>query len=130
MGPQILVVDDEAHITRAISMKLSRAGYVVEVATNGREALLAIQRQMPDLLITDCQMPVMDGVELCQNLRNDAACQSLPIIMLTAKGYELCEKSVTPQLQLNKLLVKPFSPRELLKIVQQYCPLQNSSVSH
>lgn len=129
MGPRIIICDDEVHITRAINMKLSRAGYLVESTCNGQEALLAIQRERPHLLITDCQMPVMDGIELCQTLRADPTTSALPIIMLTAKGYELCDQMSLVELNLKHMLVKPFSPRELLKFVQEICPVQPSIAS-
>ncbi|MEX0717044.1 MAG: response regulator [Planctomycetaceae bacterium] len=118
MPQRILVVDDEVHITRAVQMKLSRAGYDIETAPDGQAAWESFQRSPPDLLISDCQMPRMGGIELCRRIRETPGCEQLPIILLTAKGYELDEDGVVLDLWLSALIGKPFSPRELLETVQ------------
>jgi CheY-like chemotaxis protein len=69
-------------------MKLSKAGYEVETASNGQDGLEAIQRELPVLVITDCQMPRMGGLELIRKLREQPETANLPVILLTAKGYE------------------------------------------
>lgn len=117
MTQRILVCDDETHITIAVSMKLKRAGFQVETASDGQAAWEIIQRDPPDLLLTDCQMPRMDGLELCQHIRNHEATRHLPILMLTAKGYELDQNVLLGELGIRELIVKPFSPRELLQSV-------------
>jgi DNA-binding response OmpR family regulator len=66
MSHRILVCDDESHITLAVSMKLKRAGYVVQTAADGVAAWEIILRDTPDLLLTDCQMPRLDGIGLCR----------------------------------------------------------------
>lgn len=119
MTHRIVVCDDEAHIARAVSMKLRKAGFSVETAADGRLALAAIDRELPDLLITDCQMPRMGGVELCQRLRERTDTANLPIILLTAKAYELEHETIQMELWLSHILHKPFSPRELLEVVRQ-----------
>lgn len=119
MPHRILVVDDEVHITRAVQMKLARAGFEIEIASDGQAAWEAFQRQRPDLLITDCQMPRMGGLELCRRIRATAGCEHLPIILLTAKGYELEDENVALDLWLSAVMGKPFSPRELLETVKE-----------
>ena len=118
MSQRILVCDDEAYITRSIQMKLSRAGYDVQTASDGKEALDFIQQDAPALLITDCQMPRIDGLELCRLLRDDSATADLPVILLTAKSYELDHDQLRSELKVLHIVMKPFSPRELLKLVQ------------
>jgi CheY-like chemotaxis protein len=80
MSTRLVVCDDEVHITRTISMKLSKAGFDVETACDGQAALEAIQRELPALVITDCQMPRMGGgvnfVADCANNRKPPTCQS------------------------------------------------------
>lgn len=117
---RIIVCDDESHITLSISMKLKRAGFEVETASDGQVALEAVERDTPDMLITDYQMPRMDGLELCRELRSREGTRDLPIILLTAKGFELDEDGLTDELQFSSVVVKPFSPRELLRLVQEH----------
>lgn len=119
MKYRILACDDESYITRSISMKLAKAGYEVATAANGEEALESIRESMPALLITDCQMPRMNGVDLCSRLRTDPATENLPVILLTAKGYELNHNEIQSTLGVSYIMAKPFSPRELLRLVNQ-----------
>ncbi len=119
MSSRIVVADDESHITRAINMKLSKAGFDIETASDGQVAWEAIEREIPAMLITDYQMPRLDGLELCRRVRADEATKDLPILLLTAKGFELDEEQMRAEYGISKIVVKPFSPRELLKIVHE-----------
>ena len=115
----VLLCDDEVHILRAAQFKLQRGGYTIRTAPDGQEAWESIQRERPDLVITDLQMPRLNGLELAQRIRGDARTRDLPVILLTAKGYELARDEVIDSLGLAALLTKPFSPRELLQLVKQ-----------
>lgn len=115
----VLLCDDEFHILRAAEFKLRRAGFEVSCASDGLEALQKIEQQLPDALITDCQMPRMNGIQLIQQLRARPETSQLPIIMLTAKGYELPVEELKSQFGVADIIAKPFSPRELLKRVEQ-----------
>ncbi|MCH8830145.1 MAG: response regulator, partial [Planctomycetes bacterium] len=106
MSQYILVCDDESYITRSISMKLTKAGYEVRTSSDGREALEAIQSDLPALLITDCQMPRMDGMELCRLLREDPCSENLPIILLSAKVYELEALELKTELRNSPIVPK------------------------
>src|SRR3954466_4257756 len=117
MAQQILLCDDEIHILRAAEFKLSRAGYNVRCAGNGLEAWEEIQRAKPDILITDCQMPRLDGLGLCKKIRENADTRDIPVLMLTAKGYELSHRELYEELGILAVIAKPFSPRELLQRV-------------
>ena len=98
---------------------MRKAGFAVETYSNGERAWEAIRREPPALVITDCQMPGgMDGLQLCRLIRDDSRFSQVPIIMLTSKGYELSESILQQDLQLSALIGKPFSPRELIKLVQ------------
>ena len=119
MNLRIVACDDEAHISRAVSMKLRKAGFDVETAPDGQAALEAIQRQSPALLVTDCQMPRMNGIELCRHLRAQEEYADLPIILLTAKGFELDHEQLKDELKLAAIVMKPFSPRELVGMVRE-----------
>jgi DNA-binding response OmpR family regulator len=115
----VLLCDDEVHILRAAEFKLKRAGFVVRCASDGMEAWELIQAECPDILITDCQMPRMDGMQLVQRVREDPRSARLPIIMLTAKGFELTHRELAERWGIAALLSKPFSPREILRCVEQ-----------
>jgi two-component system, OmpR family, alkaline phosphatase synthesis response regulator PhoP len=121
MSYRVLLCDDEVHILRAAEFKLSRAGYEVRCATNGLEAWDEIQRQKPDVLVTDCQMPRLDGLGLCEKIRQQPELHDLPIFMLTAKGYELSTSELKEKFGILQIIAKPFSPRELLRSVDEVC---------
>jgi len=115
---RIVACDDHAHITCTLDMTLRKAGFAVETYPSGELALEAIRREPPALIITDCQMPGgMDGLQLCRLIREDSRCHQIPIIVLTSKGYELYERQLQRDLQVSALIGKPFSPRELTKLV-------------
>jgi two-component system, OmpR family, alkaline phosphatase synthesis response regulator PhoP len=117
MTKSILLCDDEVHILRAAEFKLRKGGYEVRIAADGQEAWEAIQQRKPDILITDCQMPRMDGFGLVQKVRESAETADLPIFMLTAKGFELSHDDLAAKWNVRAVIAKPFSPRELLQMV-------------
>ena len=119
MPRNLLLCDDEVHIVRAAEFKFRKAGYTVRCASNGEEAWAEIQQCKPDLLITDCQMPYLDGPSLCARIRANPETKDLPVLMLTAKGFELQHTDTAKQLGILAVIAKPFSPRELLEQVEQ-----------
>ncbi|MEM8783519.1 MAG: response regulator [Planctomycetota bacterium] len=116
--PLVLVCDDESHIVHVVSLKLRNAGYEVQTAQDGAEGLELARQRTPDLLITDYQMPRMNGVELCAAFREDAALAKVPAMMLTARGFRLDPLEVR-RARIAEVLSKPFSPREVLSKVQE-----------
>lgn len=118
MRPRVLVCDDEPHINRTISFRLRKSGFDVETVDNATAAWDALEREAPDLLISDCQMPGADGLALCRRIREDFRFTDLPIVLLTAKSYELPTKVLQRDLQISAIVDKPFSPRNLLQLVQ------------
>ena len=118
MAQRILVCDDEAHILHAVTFKLSTGGFDVVQACNGCEAIAWLELHTPDLVITDYQMPLVDGFGLCQFLRSRPETAEVPIIMLTAKALELSEEAVKEQFRIEAVLMKPFSPRGLLEMAR------------
>lgn len=119
MAKRILLCDDEIHILRAAEFKLKRAGFDVRTARDGQAAWEAIQIEKPDVLITDYQMPRLDGFGLVQRVRQDPATEDLPVLMLTAKGYELSQEELAEKWDVVAVIAKPFSPRELLRLVEE-----------
>jgi two-component system alkaline phosphatase synthesis response regulator PhoP len=116
MGKKIVVADDESHILHVVSMKLSNAGYEVLTAVDGEEALELCRSEKPDMVITDFQMPVMTGLELCKTLRQEGF--MAPVLMLTARGFDIGASDMASA-RIADVLSKPFSPREVLGKVQQ-----------
>ena len=84
-----LVVDDEIHIVQVVAIKLRNNGFEVTTAENGAIALDLAKKIKPDIVVTDYQMPVMTGLELIENLRQDAATADIPVVMLTARGFAI-----------------------------------------
>lgn len=114
---KVLVVDDEIHIVHVVAIKLRNNGYEVISAENGVQALEFVQAEKPDIVVTDFQMPIMNGLELIEKLRQDKATEFLPVILLTARGFAVTDEQ-RQQLQVSAVLSKPFSPKELLRSIE------------
>jgi Response regulators consisting of a CheY-like receiver domain and a winged-helix DNA-binding domain len=118
MAKRILLCDDEAHILRAAEFKFKRAGYEVVCAFDGQEGWERLLEHRPDIVVTDCQMPRLNGLQLAERIRSTPETAGLPVIMLSAKGFELSETEIREKFGINTLLAKPFSPRELFRRVE------------
>lgn len=113
MQKTILIVDDEPAIREMVAFALRRDNYRVEQAGDAAEALEAVTRQVPDLILLDWMLPGGSGLSLARRWRRDASLREVPIIMLTARGEE--DDRVTGlESGVDDYVVKPFSPRELL----------------
>lgn len=130
--PTILIVDDEEDIRELISVSLMREeDYKLLEAVNGLEALQLARATRPDLIILDLMLPEMDGLTVYKNLREDARTNSIPVIMLTARG-RLEEKILGLGLGADDYMAKPFSPKELMlrvrNLLRRTNPNQGSNV--
>ena len=112
--PTILVVDEEPSISEVVSIYLRRAGYQVTVARDGREALDALEKEPPDLVVLGLMLPEVDGLEITRRLRADG---DTPIIMLTARREE-ADRIAGLEMGADDYVVKPFSPQELVSRVK------------
>jgi DNA-binding response OmpR family regulator len=110
---RILIVEDDRDIADLIVHYLKLAGHDADVLTSGAEALPAVRRQVPDVLILDRMLPALDGLEVCRAMRSDPATASVPIIMLTARAEE-ADRIVGLELGADDYVTKPFSPKELV----------------
>ncbi len=119
MKGRVLLCDDEVTILRAGAIKLVRAGYAVEEAFDGEEAWTKILANPPDVLVTDLQMPRLTGLELIARVRSHPQLAAVRIVLLTAKGYELPCEELRQKWSIDRILDKPFSPRELLQLVER-----------
>ncbi len=118
MSRRILVVDDESHILHVLSLKLRNSGFLVDTAVDGEDALHQIAAMAPDLVITDLQMPYVNGLELCRRLADESTTADIPVIILTARGYALGDEAAGLH-NVRQLVSKPFSPRTILEQVHR-----------
>jgi DNA-binding NarL/FixJ family response regulator len=116
MSKRLLVVDDEPNLLRAVAACLKAAGYEVSTARSGREALLQLAEAVPDLVVSDIRMPVMDGYQLARQLRGSPRTALVPIVFLTAKD-ETVDRIEGFRAGIDAYLTKPFEPEELIAVV-------------
>jgi DNA-binding response OmpR family regulator len=117
VGKRVLVVDDEPNIVMSLEFLMARAGFEVQVARNGREALDALEGAAPDLLLLDVMMPELDGYEVCERIRARPEWNGTKIVMLTARGREV-ERERGLALGADAYVTKPFSTRDLVDKVK------------
>jgi DNA-binding response OmpR family regulator len=113
MSKKILVADDEPNIVTALEFLLQRNGYDVRVARNGEEALNAIERDPPDLVLLDIMMPIRSGYEVCKRIRERPEWAHMKVVMLSAKGRDV-EVAKGMGIGADLYVTKPFSTRELV----------------
>ncbi len=116
MSKRLLVVDDEPNLLRAVAAVLRDEGFEVSTARGGREALVAVTKNLPDLIVSDVRMPGMDGFELARRLRRAPNFALLPIIFLTAKD-ETEDRVEGFRAGVDVYLTKPFEPDELVAVI-------------
>ncbi len=118
MAKRIMTVDDSASVRQMVSFTLQNEGYQVVEAGDGQEALGKLMGEQVDLLITDLNMPKMDGNELIREVRKIDALRFVPIIMLTSESQE-AKKAEGKAAGATGWIVKPFKPEQLLGVVKR-----------
>lgn len=116
---RVLIAEDSRVIADVIRFNLTRAGYEVETVANGALAWERLLAAPFDLLITDFQMPELDGDELCRRLRLCPLNDEIPVILISSKGFELDLPAIQTELGIAEVLYKPFSPRQIVDLVRQ-----------
>ncbi len=106
---RVLVVDDDSALAEVVARYLEREGFEVDLATDGATGLALALETLPDLVVLDLMLPVLDGLEVCRRLRQAAP---IPVVMLTARGEE-DDRIAGLELGADDYVTKPFSPREL-----------------
>ena len=118
MSKTIMTVDDSASVRQMVSFTLRDAGYEVVEATDGRDALAKVGGQTLSMVITDLNMPNLDGIGLIRELRAKPACKFIPIIMLTTES-QVEKKQEGKNAGATGWIVKPFKPDQLLAVVKK-----------
>jgi two-component system, OmpR family, alkaline phosphatase synthesis response regulator PhoP len=117
MPMRVLVVEDDLDIQQLVARYLRKAGFEVEVAASGRDALRLIGERPPDLLVLDLMLPEVDGIEICRRVRATQQTAELPIVMLTARAEE-ADRIAGLEIGADDYISKPFSPNELVARVR------------
>jgi DNA-binding response OmpR family regulator len=118
MPNRVVVVDDDKEVQEIVTFALSRSGFEVVVASNGQQLQDVLATATPDLIILDVMMPGLDGYQIFGNLRNNAATQHVPVIIMTAHAEHIYER-ISLDLGAAVHITKPFHPLELVGKVQE-----------
>jgi two-component system phosphate regulon response regulator PhoB len=111
---RVLIVDDEASLVDVLVYNFTKEGFDVATASDGREALQKCRMQVPDLVILDLMLPVMDGLQVCRQIRSDPRLRDVRVLMLTAKGEET-DEIVGFHMGADDYVAKPFRTRPLVE---------------
>jgi DNA-binding response OmpR family regulator len=115
--PLILLADDEPHITHVMARAVRSAGFEVITAEDGEEAFELAAERLPDLIVTDLQMPYMSGIELAEKLFGRKELAGIPVILLSARGYVVSEESGRMN-NIRLTLEKPFSAKNVVEQIR------------
>lgn len=114
---KILVVEDSFAVKKRLCLALENAGFLIDTAANGKEAWMKSRRKQFDIIVTDEQMPIMSGQELCRRLRSDKRYEKTPIIFLTAAREKL---DPLEMLHVQAIFDKPFNPQLIVNFIDAY----------
>jgi chemosensory pili system protein ChpA (sensor histidine kinase/response regulator) len=118
-APLVLVVDDSLTVRRVTQRLLVREGYRVALAKDGMDAMERLAEERPAIMLSDIEMPRMDGFDLVRNVRADARLAGLPVVMITSRIAQK-HRDYAAELGVDHYLGKPYSEDELLQLVARY----------
>ncbi|QEG38575.1 response regulator [Roseimaritima ulvae] len=121
-APLILIAEDNPGLARVLSYKLRASGFQTSVANDGTAAWQQFQDCQPDAVLSDHEMPGMTGVELCEQIRRSTTHAGVPFILVTGRQLELQATGIVEQLDIQALFAKPFSPKDIVRTLQQCLP--------
>ena len=121
-----MVVDDSLTVRKITSRLLTREGYEVLLAKDGVDALDQLREVVPDVILSDIEMPRMDGFELLRNIRGDARLAAIPVIMITSRTAEK-HRNLALEIGASDYLGKPYDEEQLLALIARYIPVRASS---
>jgi chemosensory pili system protein ChpA (sensor histidine kinase/response regulator) len=118
-APLVMVVDDSLTVRRVTQRLLAREGYRVVLAKDGLDALERLAEEKPAIVLSDIEMPRMDGFDLVRNIRSDARLRELPVIMITSRIAQK-HRDYAAELGVDHYLGKPYSEEDLLALISRY----------
>ena len=116
-NPTVLIIEDDRSLANVLEYNLTNAGYQAHCAYDGQDGVSQARLKLPDLIVLDIMIPIIDGLEVCRQLRSIPETQSIPIIMLTAKGEE-SDQLVGFSVGADDYVVKPFSVKILMERIK------------
>lgn len=119
MNRRLLYIEDEPEMIELVKLILARRGFEVIGAIGGREGLESVHKLLPDLVLLDLMMPDMDGWDVYQQMKADAATQKIPVIVVTAKAQSIDKVLGLHIAKVDDYISKPFSPNELVESVEK-----------
>lgn len=119
MAKSVLVVDDEPNIVLSLEFLMKQSGYDVRTASDGEQALAAVESNPPDLILLDVNMPKCNGYEVCEAVRAHPEWNAIRIVMLTAKGRDI-EREKGLALGADDYITKPFATQEVVQKVRDF----------
>lgn len=123
---RLLLVDDEPHVTIVLSRKLEREGYEVQTARDGEEGYRTAATYRPDLVVSDLQMPRVDGLGMARLLAGDPATAKIPILMLSGRGF-LLDKELAKSTRIVRVLEKPFAASDIIRCAGEILSAQSDT---
>lgn len=121
MTTRVLIAEDEPHIVESLSFVLRRSGYEVSSVLDGEEAMQRIRSERPDMVILDVMLPKLNGFEVLKQVKSDPLLQSIPVIILTAKG-QAHDRRMAEEIGVDGFMTKPFSNRDIVDEVRRLTP--------
>lgn len=119
MLKKILIVDDEPDILTVTTYRLEKLGYEISTAIDGREALNVVHKETPDLIFLDLLLPIINGYEVCKQIKADERLKRIPVVLFTASVvHDILEK--VKETGADDYLLKPFTPEDLLEKVRRF----------
>lgn len=112
--PKVFIVDDEADVVRLLQFRFEKEGFETITASDGQTAVSMVESEMPDLVLLDIMMPLMDGMEVLRQIRSRRRTSKIPVIMLTAKTASITVDEAR-QLWVSDYIMKPFDPEVLVR---------------
>lgn len=115
----VLIVEDNRAMAQVLRFNFERAGFATEIAFDGLQAVRQLEERSFDLVITDLQMPAMDGAELCRHVRKVMQLTELPIILCSAKGMEIDAAHLVVEFDVSHVFYKPISPQTIVAFARR-----------
>jgi DNA-binding response OmpR family regulator len=118
MAKRILITDDEQDIVKVVKYRLIKKGFEVIVAVNGQEGVDTARAVMPDLILLDYRMPILNGDEVCRELKKDESTKHIPIILMTASIENILIDNIRT-MGADDYILKPFEPEDLMEKIER-----------